>query len=69
MVILLINSNWYVISESFNDCLLEIKKIKAKYPDFYGVFNWEYFDSPPNPNKNPNLWCETKTMRMLNKQN
>ena len=46
-------------SEGFSDCLIEIKKIREKYPDFYGVFNWEYFDSPPNPNENPNLWCET----------
>ena len=39
------------LQSNFSDCLNEIKRIKDKYPDFYGVFNWEYFDSPPNPNK------------------
>ena len=48
-----------ISSEDFSECLSEIRKIREKYPDFYGVFNWEYFDSPPNPDKNPNLWCET----------
>ena len=48
-----------ISSEDFSECLSEIRKIREKYSDFYGVFNWEYFDSPPNPDKNPNLWCET----------
>ena len=32
-----------------------IENLSKKYPNFGGVFNWEYFDSPPNPN-NPAIW-------------
>jgi hypothetical protein len=46
-------------SEDFSNCITELVKIKNKYPDFCGVFNWEYFNSPPDPDENPNLWCET----------
>ena len=29
-----------------------------KYPDFGGVFMWEYFDAPPDGTKNPGSWCK-----------
>lgn len=46
-------------SQDFDNALVELKKIKKMYPSFGGVFNWEYYSSPPNPNVNPNLWCKT----------
>ena len=53
-------------SEDFSNCITELIKIKNKYPDFCGVFNWEYFNSPPNPDENPNLWCETIIKKVRN---
>tara|TARA_Y100000591_G_scaffold298502_1_gene290361 strand:+ start:312 stop:1088 length:777 start_codon:yes stop_codon:yes gene_type:complete len=35
--------------QDINQNLETIKSIVKKYPDFLGVFNWEYFDSPPKP--------------------
>ena len=29
-----------------------------KYPDFGGVFMWEYFDAPPDGTKDPGSWCK-----------
>jgi hypothetical protein len=46
-----------IFDQDLDDNLEEIKKIKKAYPDFGGVFNWEYFDSPPDP-EHPNKWCE-----------
>jgi hypothetical protein len=43
-------------AETFMIALNEVKKIKEKYPNFAGVFNWEYFDSPPDK-KNPQTWA------------
>ena len=42
--------------ETFMNALNEVKKIKEKYPNFGGVFNWEYFDSPPDK-KHPEIWA------------
>ena len=39
----------------------EVGKIKSKFCNFGGVFNWEYFDSPPD-NNDPSLWA-----KMMNK--
>jgi len=39
----------------FNNALKELKKIKNKYPDFKGVYDWEYFNAPPN-NNDPSEW-------------
>lgn len=48
-----------MVSEQFRDnfdkALTEIKNIKHKYTDIAGIFNWEYFDSPPDP-KDPSKW-------------
>lgn len=36
-----------------------IKALKKKYgAEFGGVFNWEYFDSPPGGTADPNKWAE-----------
>ena len=40
---------------SFKEALDEIKKIKDKYPDFSGVFDWEYLNAPPNKT-DPSDW-------------
>ena len=40
---------------SFKEALDEIKKIKDKYPDFSGVFDWEYLNAPPDKN-DPSQW-------------
>ena len=44
-------------SESnFKEALDEIKKIKDKYPNFSGVFDWEYLNAPPDKN-DPSQWA------------
>ena len=40
---------------NFKEALYEIKKIKDKYPDFSGVFDWEYLNAPPNKT-DPSDW-------------
>ena len=40
---------------SFPKALDEIKKIKDKYPNFPGVFDWEYLNAPPDKN-DPSEW-------------
>jgi chitinase len=34
-----------------------VYNLKEKYMGFGGVYNWEYFDSPPGGEKNPYLWA------------
>jgi len=43
---------------NFDQALNEIKKIKQTYPNFCGVYVWEYFNCPPEQN-HPEKWCET----------
>ena len=43
--------------QDINQNLEAIKSIVKKYPDFLGVFNWEYFDSPPDP-QHPSKWSQ-----------
>ena len=42
---------------NFNYILDEITKIKKYYPNFGGIFNWEYCDSPPLGINNPYKWA------------
>ena len=42
---------------NFENSVQEIKKIKEIYPNFGGVYIWEYFNSPPDP-KHPYLWSK-----------
>lgn len=41
---------------NFNEALNEIKKIKDKYPDFSGVYDWEYLNAPPDK-EDPSEWA------------
>ena len=54
--------------ETFVDALNEVYKIKQKYPTFGGVFNWEYFSSPPYPNI-PSEWAEEMYKIIYNSYN
>jgi len=42
--------------DNFKDALNEVAKIKNKYTSFGGVYDWEYFNSPPR-NNNPSEWA------------
>ena len=35
----------------------EVKKIKEKYPNFGGVFDWEYLNAPPDKS-DPSQWAK-----------
>jgi chitinase len=45
-----------ISSQNLKSNLEVITNLSKKYPNFGGVYNWEYFDSPPNSN-NPALWA------------
>jgi len=47
-----------ITGQDFDSVLTEIKKIKSKYPNFGGVFNWEYFNSPPKGTLDPSEWSK-----------
>jgi len=42
-------------SDNFKAALGELQLIKNKFTNIGGVFDWEYFDAPPNP-ENPSEW-------------
>ena len=42
--------SWDYSSSTFPNALATVRTLKSKYPDFGGVFDWEYFDAPPDPN-------------------
>ena len=44
-----------ISSQDFNTCVKTVRQIYIKYPNFGGVYNWEYFNSPPSI-YNPSLW-------------
>ena len=50
----MISSNFV---NNFDKALEEIKKVKEEYPNFGGVYIWEYCNSPPDC-KNPYMWSE-----------
>ena len=50
-------------SLNFNEFLEIIKNIKKEYPNFGGVFIWEYFDAPPNKSE-PFTWA-TRVFQIL----
>ena len=54
-------------SETFENALEEVRKIKEKYRNFGGVFNWEYFDSPPDK-KHPEIWAIEMNKVLCNQQ-
>ena len=47
---------------SFPKALHEVIKIKNKYPNFSGVYDWEYLNAPPD-NDDPSQW--SKLMKNL----
>jgi hypothetical protein len=42
--------------DNFTQALEVVKKIYTKYPDFSGVYDWEYIHAPPNKD-DPSEWC------------
>ena len=43
--------------ETFSNALCEVTKIKQEYPDYGGVYDWEYPNAPPNKN-DPSQWAK-----------
>ena len=50
---------------NFENALQQIKLIKDDYPNFGGVYVWEYFNCPPDP-KNPYRWSELINQQLIN---
>jgi hypothetical protein len=42
---------------TFSNALNEVKKIKNTYPDFSGIYDWEYLNAPPD-NNDPSKWAQ-----------
>ena len=42
---------------NFKEALDEVKSILEEYPYMAGVFDWEYFNAPPDIN-DPSVWCK-----------
>jgi hypothetical protein len=48
-----------ISSEDINTNINQVENMIDKYRNnFGGVFNWEYFDSPPGAPKSPDVWSE-----------
>jgi len=45
-------------SGTFQNALNEVNKIKSKYNDMGGVYDWEYLNAPPN-GKDPSIWAKS----------
>jgi len=46
-----------IASQDISGALQVVKQINNVYPNFGGVFMWEYFNAPPNGTKNPEIWA------------
>ena len=46
-----------ISSQNFDDNKETVKELVKKYPKFGGVYNWEYFSSPPSNQTDPSLWA------------
>ena len=57
-----------ISSQDFDDCLKVAAKLSYKYKKFGGVFNWEYFDSPPNSGKWSDLMYNAINNLKINKK-
>jgi hypothetical protein len=58
-----------ISSQDINEIINVINLLYKKYgKKLGGVFNWEYFDSPPSAPKNPEVWSEIMS-NILNRIN
>lgn len=46
-----------IAGQDISGALQVVKQINNVYPNFGGVFMWEYFNAPPNGTKNPETWA------------
>ena len=46
-----------ISSQDFTANQEAVKELVKKYPNFGGVYNWEYFSSPPNNQTDPSEWA------------
>ena len=44
-----------------------VQELSIKYPDFGGVFDWEYINAPPDGEKDPYQWAIEMNKSMSNK--
>ena len=44
--------------EDYDDNIKVIKNLMTLYPDMGGVYNWEYFSSPPGGQEHPEEWAK-----------
>ena len=42
--------------QDLGNAIKNVSKLSKQYTDFGGVFDWEYFNAPPSPHKNPQMW-------------
>ena len=45
-----------ISSQDLGNAVDVVSELSKEYSDFGGVFDWEYFDAPPSPHKNPSMW-------------
>ena len=45
-----------IYGQNINNIICELEKIKHAYPNFLGVFIWEYFQAPPGAPQHPEVW-------------
>jgi len=43
--------------DNFNEAIETLKSIKNGYPTIAGVYDWEYYNAPPDE-KDPSQWCK-----------
>ena len=44
-------------SQDISNATQVVESVKKQYPNFGGVFMWEYYDAPPQGTKNPGAWA------------
>ena len=52
--------------QNFQNNLDTIKNLSNKYINFGGVYNWEFFTSPPGAPSNPGKWADLMKAAMKN---
>ena len=46
-----------ISSQDFENTQKVATELVKKYKNFGGVYNWEYFTSPPHNQSDPSLWA------------